>query len=146
MKPEISSVGWWRWSCKVAEKKVLSWNLNHSFNLIMESKSVTSKIKLIIVCSSRVDVVINGKIKKKIKTSWSQSTHYLSPEGRGGGGGKSRPLSSPFPPENHVIPKNPPSPPPPSPCFSPRRLIVTAAFVLFLIQHIILVSSPYSPS
>ena len=32
---------------------------------------------------------------------------------RKGGGGKSRPLSSPFPPENHVIPKNPPSPPPP---------------------------------
>lgn len=48
-------------SCK---KKVFSWNLNLLFNLIMESKSVTLKIKLIIVRSSRLDVVINGKTKK----------------------------------------------------------------------------------
>ena len=94
-------------------KKVLSWNLNHSFNLIMESKSVTSKIKLIIVCSSRVDVVINGKIKKKIKTSWSQSTHYLSPEGRGGGGEVASPLLSVPPWEPCDPQKSPVSPPPP---------------------------------
>ena len=79
----------------------------------MESKSVTSKIKLIIVCSSRVDVVINGKIKKNLK----RHDHRLLIICRlkEGAGGKSRPLSSPFSHENHVIPKNPPSPPPPPP-------------------------------
>lgn len=144
MKPKISSVGWWRWSCKLAEKKVFSWNLNLLFNLIMESKSIISKIKLIIVRSSRVDVVINGKTEK-FKTSWSYTSRYLSPEGRGGGSRVSSHLRPP--PENHVIPKKSPDfPPSHSSCFSLRRLIVTAAFVLFLIQHIITVSSPYSPS
>ena len=79
----------------------------------MESKSVTSKIKLIIVCSSRVDVVINGKIKKKLKRHDHRVLIICRlKEGAGGGGEKSRPLSPPFPPEIHVIPKNPPSPPP----------------------------------
>lgn len=81
----------------------------------MESKSVTSKIKLIIVCSSRVDVVINGKIKKKLKRHDHRVLIICRLKEGAGGGGMSRSLSSPFPPENHVIPKNPPSPPPPPP-------------------------------
>ena len=64
----------------------------------MESKSVTSKIKLIIVCSSRVDVVINGKIKKKLKRHDHRVLIICRlKEGAGGGGSRvPTPLRSPL--------------------------------------------------